>query len=76
MQNIYSLADAYLTLLRMCRSDSYSERLFAVEQDCLEALGMIFRYNPNHDPKTGRFTSGDSTDVDNSGESDIIEKKH
>lgn len=60
----------YIELLDLCRSDRYDPFLVDMELRCLEAIGILLRYNHNHDPHTGRFTSGNG--VDNGGESGII----
>lgn len=63
----------YIELLELCRSELYDPFLADIEERCLEAIGILLRYNHNHDPHTGRFTSGSG--VDNGGESGIIEPK-
>ena len=60
----------YIELLELCRSELYDPFLADIEERCLEAIGILLRYNHNHDPHTGRFTSGNG--VDNGGESGII----
>ena len=81
--------DGYIELLQLCNSHTYDPFLADMELRCLEALYELLsndnyiskcmssdseeRYNHNHDPHTGRFTSGDSVNtVDNPGESGII----
>lgn len=60
----------YIELLDLCRSELYDTFLADIEERCLEAIGILLRYNHNHDTHTGRFTSGSG--VDNGGESGII----
>ena len=60
----------YIELLELCHSDRYDLFLTDMELRCLEEIGVLLRYNHNHDPHTGRFTSGSG--VDNGGESGII----
>lgn len=60
----------YIELLDLCRSELYDTFLADIEERCLEEIGVLLRYNHNHDPHTGRFTSGSG--VDNGGESGII----
>lgn len=60
----------YIELLNLCRSELYDTFLADIEERCLEEIGILLRYNHNHDPHTGRFTSGNG--VDNGGESGII----
>ena len=60
----------YIELLELCRSELYDPFLADIEERCLEAIGILLRYNHNHDPPTGRFTRGNG--VDNGGESGII----
>lgn len=78
--------DGYIELLQLCNSHTYDPFLADMQRRCLEALyellsddnyiskymssDMEERYNHNHDPQTGRFTSGNG--VDNGGESGII----
>ena len=63
----------YIELLELCHSDSYDPFLADMELRCLEEIGILLRYNHNHDPHTGRFTSGNG--VDKSGKSGIIEEE-
>lgn len=60
----------YIELLDLCRSELYDTFLADIEERCLEEIGILLRYNHNHDTHTGRFTSGNG--VDNGGESGII----
>ena len=60
----------YREMLDLCRSDRYDPFLANMEERCLEEIGVLLRYNHNHDPHTGRFTSG--SEVDNSEKSGII----
>ena len=78
--------DGYIELLQLCNSHTYDPFLADMQRRCLEALYELLsddnyiskymssdteeRYNHNHDPHTGRFTSGNG--VDNGGESGII----
>jgi hypothetical protein len=67
----------YIELLDLCRSELYDPLLADIEERCLEAIGILLRYNHNHDPHTGRFTSGNGVDngkkdVDKLTESSII----
>ncbi len=63
----------YIELLELCRSEFYDPFFTDMELRCLEEIGELLRYNHNHDPHTGRFTSGDSVNtVDKSVKSDII----
>lgn len=63
----------YIELLELCRSEFYDPFFTNMELRCLEEIGELLRYNHNHDPHTGRFTSGDSVNtVDKSVKSDII----
>ena len=63
----------YIELLELCHSDSYDPFLADMELRCLEEIVILLRYNHNHDPHTGRFTSGNSVNaVDKSEKSDII----
>lgn len=63
----------YIELLELCRSEFYDPFFTDMELRCLEEIGILLRYNHNHDPHTGRFTSGDSVNtVDKSEKSDII----
>lgn len=63
----------YIELLELCHSDSYDPFIVDMELRCLEEIGILLRYNHNHDQHTGRFTSGDSVNtVDKSEKSDII----
>lgn len=63
----------YIELLELCRSEFYDPFFTDMELRCLEEIGILLRYNHNHDPHTGRFTSGDSVNtVDKSVKSDII----
>ncbi len=48
----------YIELLELCHSDSYDPFLADIEERCLEEIGILLRYNKNHDPVTGRFTFG------------------
>ncbi len=62
-----------IELLELCRSEFYDPFFTNMELRCLEEIGILLRYNHNHDPHTGRFTSGDSVNtVDKSEKSDII----
>lgn len=62
-----------IELLELCRSELYDPFSTDMELRCLEEIGELLRYNHNHDPHTGRFTSGDSVNtVDKSEKSDII----
>ena len=65
-----TIADRYIEILDLCKSDKYDPFLADIEERCLEEIGVLLRYNHNHDPHTGRFTSGSG--VDNGGESGII----
>ena len=65
-----TLIQGYLDIIELCHSDSYDPFLVDMELRCLEEIGILLRYNHNHDPHTGRFTSGSG--VDNGGESGII----
>ena len=66
----------YIELLELCRSELYDPFLADIEERCLEAIGILLRYNHNHDPHTGRFTSGYSINtVDKSEKSDIIKER-
>lgn len=65
-----TIADRYIEILDLCKSDKYDPFLADMELRCLEEIGILLRYNHNHDPHTGRFTSGSG--VDNGGESGII----
>ncbi len=65
-----TIADRYIEILDLCKSDKYDPFLADMELRCLEEIGVLLRYNHNHDPHTGRFTSGSG--VDNGGESGII----
>lgn len=60
----------YLELLELCRSELYDPFLADIEERCLEEIGILLRYNHNHDPHTGRFTSCNG--VDNGGDNSII----
>lgn len=62
----------YIELLELCHSDRYDLFLADMELRCLDEIGILLRYNYNHDPHTGRFTSGNG--VDNGGESGIIKE--
>lgn len=67
----------YIELLDLCRSELYDTFLADIEEKCLEEIGILLRYNHNHDPHTGRFTSGNGVDngkkdVDKLTESSII----
>lgn len=63
----------YIELLELCRSEFCDPFFTDMELRCLEEIGELLRYNHNHDPHTGRFTSGDSVNtVDKSVKSDII----
>lgn len=78
--------DGYIELLQLCNSHTYDPFLADMQRRCLEALYELLsddnyiskymssdteeRYNHNHDPHTGRFTSGSG--VDNGGKSGII----
>lgn len=80
--------DGYIELLQLCNSHTYDPFLADMQRRCLEALYELLsddnyiskymssdteeRYNHNHDPHTGRFTSGNG--VDNGGESGIIKE--
>lgn len=81
--------DGYIELLQLCNSHTYDLFLADMQRRCLEALYELLsddnyiskymssdteeRYNHNHDPHTGRFTSGDNVNtVDKSEKSDII----
>ena len=81
--------DGYIGLLHLCNAEEYDISLADMQRRWLEALYELLsndnyirkcmssateeRYNHNHDPHTGRFTSGDSVNtVDNTGESGII----
>jgi hypothetical protein len=71
------LISRYIELLDLCRSELYDPLLADIEERCLEAIGILLRYNHNHDPHTGRFTSGNGVDngkkdVDKLTESSII----
>ena len=62
-----------IELLELCRSEFYDPFFTDMELRCLEEIGILLRYNHNHDQHTGRFTSGDSVNtVDKSEKSDII----
>jgi len=66
----------YIELLELCRSDRYDLFLADMELRCLEEIEILLRYNHNHDPHTGRFTSGYSINtVDKSEKSDIIKER-
>lgn len=65
-----TIADRYIEILDLCKSDKYDPFLADMELRCLKEIGVLLRYNHNHDPHTGRFTSGNG--VDNGGESGII----
>ena len=60
-----TIADRYIEILDLCKSDKYDPFLADIEERCLEEIGVLLRYNHNHDPHTGRFTSGSG--VDNGG---------
>lgn len=62
----------YIELLDLCRSELYDPFLADIEERCLEEIGILLRHNENHDPHTGRFTSGNG--VDNGEESGIIKE--
>ena len=67
----------YIELLDLCRSELYDTFLADIEEKCLEEIGILLRYNHNHDPHTGRVTSGNGVDngkkdVDKLTESSII----
>lgn len=67
----------YIELLDLRRSELYDTFLADIEEKCLEEIGILLRYNHNHDPHTGRFTSGNGVDngkkdVDKLTESSII----
>ena len=81
--------DGYIGLLQLCNSKSYDQFLADMQCRWIEALYELLsddnyirkcknsdteeRYNHNHDPHTGRFTSGSGINtVDNSVESGII----
>ncbi len=68
-----TLIQGYFGIIELCHSDRYDLFLADMELRCLDEIGVLLRYNHNHDPHTGRFTSGSG--VDNSGESGIIENK-
>ena len=68
-----TLIQEYFGIIELCHSDRYDLFLTDMELRCLEEIGVLLRYNHNHDPHTGRFTSGNR--VDNGGESGIIEPK-
>ena len=65
-----TLIQGYFGIIELCHSDRYDLFLTDMELRCLEEIGILLRYNHNHDPHTGRFTSGSG--VDNGGESGII----
>ena len=67
-----TIADRYIEILDLCKSDKYDPFLADMELRCLEKIGILLRYNHNHDPHTGRFTSGNG--VDNGGGSGIIKE--
>lgn len=72
-----TLIQGYFGIIELCHSDSYDLFLVDMEQRCLEEIGILLRYNHNHDPHTGRFTSGSGVDngkkdVDKLTESSII----
>ena len=68
-----TLIQGYFGIIELCHSDRYDLFLTDMEMRCLEEIGILLRYNHNHDPHTGRFTSGDSINtVDKSEKSDII----
>lgn len=60
----------YFGIIELCHNDRYDLFLADMELRCLDGIGVLLRYNHNHDPHTGRFTSGNG--VDNGGESGII----
>lgn len=66
-----TLIQGYFGIIELCHSDRYDRFLADMELRCLEEIKILLRYNKNHDPLTGRFTSG--SEVDNGGESGIIE---
>lgn len=65
-----TLIQGYFGIIELCHSDMYDWFLADMELRCLDEIGILLRYNHNHDPHTGRFTSG--SEVDNGGESGII----
>ncbi len=65
-----TLIQGYFGIIELCRSDRYDLFLADMELRCLEEIGVLLRYNHNHDPHTGRFTSGNG--VDNGRDSGII----
>lgn len=72
-----TLIQGYFGIIELCHSDRYDLFLVDMEQRCLEEIGILLRYNHNHDPHTGRFTSGSGVDngkkdVDKLTESSII----
>lgn len=68
-----TLIQGYFGIIELCHSDRYDLFLADMELRCLDEIGVLLRYNHNHDPHTGRFTSGDSINtVDKSEKSDII----
>lgn len=68
-----TLIQGYFGIIELCHSDRYDLFLTDMELRCLEEIEILLRYNHNHDPHTGRFTSGDSVNtVDKSEKSDII----
>ena len=70
-----TLIQGYFGIIELCRSELYDTFLADIEERCLEEIGILLRHNENHDPHTGRFTSGDSINtVDKSEKSDIIKE--
>lgn len=68
-----TLIQGYFGIIELCHSDRCDLFLTDMELRCLEEIGILLRYNHNHDPHTGRFTSGDSVNtVDKNEKSDII----
>ena len=55
-----TLIQGYFGIIELCRSELYDTFLADIEERCLEEIGILLRHNENHDPHTGRFTSGDS----------------
>lgn len=72
-----TLIQGYFGIIELCHSDRYDLFLADTELRCLDEIGILLRYNHNHDPHTGRFTSGNGVDngkkdVDKLTESSII----